>query len=137
LERQERVFALSVMAGKSARAIALEIGVDRNTVMADLRYESRRRSTELGERREYEKARAIAFYEDIERRAIVKSDLWDEILRQVRDDDGADVNAARKTVNDRSLDIAVKARERIDKLLGLDAPTRVEIGVQALLVAIS
>ncbi len=44
--------------------------------------------------------------------------------------------AAGKGVNDRSLDVAIMARSRIDKILGLEAPVRIDTGITVLLASI-
>ena len=40
-------------------------------------------------------------------------------------------------VVDHTLDAMLKARERIDKILGIDAPTRIDIGLTSLLEALA
>ncbi|MDB5069607.1 MAG: hypothetical protein JWM87_718 [Candidatus Eremiobacteraeota bacterium] len=131
LERQEKAFLASVIDGKSVREIAAELGVDKDTVVSDIRHEEQRRADENAERREADKARSIAFYETVARRALRRAEISDEILEQIRD--GAE---CEKKVSDRSFDAALKARERIDKLIGLDAPTKVDLGLQQLMDAL-
>lgn len=132
LARQERVFALSVLYDRSVRAISVEIGIAQSTVITDIRREQERRSVELGERREIEKVRAVAFYEGVIGRAIRKSDANDELIARAIADRTYDLR-----MNDRALESAIKARERIDKLLGLDAPTKIDLGLQTLLDALA
>ncbi len=118
LERQERVFALSVMHGQTVRQIAKLLKIDLGTVLRDIRAEEARRSEELGERREGEKARAVAFYEGVA----------DKALR---------IAANPKMPGDSGrLTDALKARERIDKIIGLDAPVQMEVGIAAFLDAL-
>lgn len=126
LDRQERVFELSVMQGKTMRAIAAELDIACETVTLDLRCEQERRSDEIASRRDQEKARAVEFYQKIIAKALVKSELYDTLLAE----------RAGAKISDHSLDAALKARERIDKVLGVDAPTKVELGIQSLLDAI-
>lgn len=118
LERQERVFNMSVMQGLSARKIAEILQLDSKTVIKDLRSEEARRSEELGDRREAEKARAVAFYEGIANRAISIA-----LSPQMPGDSGR-------------LSEALKARERIDKIIGIDAPVQIEAGLGAFLDAL-
>ena len=118
LERQECVFNLSVMHGMSVRKIASLLELDYKTVVKDLRSEEARRSEELGERREAEKARAVAYYEAIADRAI-----------RISADPKMPGDTARLTE-------ALKARERIDKILGIDAPVQIEAGLGAFLDAL-
>lgn len=125
LERQEHAFSLSVMHGKSVREVAAELGCDKDTAAADIRREQDRRAEELGERRENERVRAVTFYEHIIGRAIAQSDRNDALLV-----------AGKGGFSDRSLDVAIAARARIDKILGLDAPVRIDPGFDVLLAAI-
>jgi hypothetical protein len=124
LARQERVFALSVIEGKTTRQIAVLEGIDRGTVIADLRHESARRAEDLKANREFEIERALSFYDEIAAMAVLKSKMYDGIAR-----------AGGKVV-DHSLDAALKARERKDKILGIDAPTRIDVGLATLLEAL-
>ena len=125
LARQERCFYLSVLHGKTTREIAIEVGITRETVIGDLRAECERRRDENAERREHDTARAIAFYERVMGRAMKRADLADAILEQILNGSDCDEEGkGRKSISDRSLDVAIKARERIDKLLGLDAPAK-------------
>lgn len=118
LERQERVFALSVLSGKTVREIAAELDISAHTVLADLRCEQDRRSEELGERREVEKARAIAFYQHV-------------IAEGLRAADGS--------LDAKGLFVAIRARTRIDAILGLDAPEKISVDgtLQTLVAALS
>lgn len=131
LARQERAFAMSVLGGQSVRDIAAALGIDKDTAAADIRHEEQRRADELGVRRENEKARSVAFYESVADLALKRAAVSDEILVQIRDG-----TECEKKVSDRSYGDAIKARERIDKILGVDAPTRVDLGLQQLLDAL-
>lgn len=123
LARQERIFMASVMGEQSVRQIAARESVSPMTVRADLRREYERRAAELGSRREFELVRAISTYEFVIAEAVRKSNLYDGIAREGR------------WVSDGTLQTLINARTRIDRLLGLDAPTRVDVGLQALLDA--
>lgn len=153
LERQEKVFMLHLQ-GITTRALAKQFNCSQPTILSDLRAEETRRSAELGERREAETAAAIAVYRDIYRRALAKSDMYDEVLASAMErveliEKGAeedslgekrrkvDYQAAGIHVTDRSLDAALKAQERIDKIRGIDAPTKVELGVVGLIDALA
>lgn len=125
LKRQESAFMLSVTKVKSVREIGAELGVDKDTITSDLRHEQERRAEELGERREAEQVRAISFYEGIIAAAMAKSDRLDALLA-----------AGKGGFSDRSLDVAIAARSRIDKLLGLEAPTRVDTSIEMLVAAL-
>lgn len=131
LERQERVYLLNVVKGMTIRAIAAELGICANTVVADIKCEADRRAAELAERRETERAASVAFYDDIAARALKKSDQYDTLVDQAL----ANPELAAR-VTDRALDAALQARTRRDKILGLDAPTKVDIGIQSLLDAL-
>jgi len=154
LERQEKVFLLNLQ-GISTRELARDFKCSQNTILADLRHEELRRSDELASRREGETARSVAMYQDVIRRALAKSDMYDAILAssmakadkaaaEYGDEDPArerrgktDYQAAGIHVTDRSLDAVLKAQERIDKIRGIDAPTKVEVGVQGLIEALA
>lgn len=132
LARQERCFTLSVMQNRTIRQIAAEVGIDTKTVMKDIRAEEQRRADEIADRREMEKARAVTFYGDIAKRALKKSDKHDEFIQRILNDPDFEGK-----INDRSLQDAISARERIDKILGIDAPTKVDLGLQALVDALN
>ncbi|MGD0052333.1 MAG: hypothetical protein ABSD03_11040 [Vulcanimicrobiaceae bacterium] len=123
---------MHVLDGKTIREIKAETGAALETIVADIRFEELRRADELAERREGEKARAIAYYENIGRRALQRAEIADDILEQIRN--GAE---CEKKVNDRSFEAAIKARERIDKLLGLDAPTKGDAAIEKLVEALT
>ncbi len=114
LQRQERVFERSVIDGKTVRFIAKEMGIAQDTVIEDIRQESQRRADELAANRETEQARHLSKIEDLYRRSL-----------QLATTPGTGAMGA-----------ASKALEMRAKILGLDAPTRVEVGVAALLDAI-
>lgn len=119
LARQERVFELSVLEGKTYREIMAELGIASDTLVDDMRYEEARRADELAARRETALARSVAFYDTVKKKALNRAD-----------------NPLMPGDSGRYAD-ALKAQERIDKLQGLDAPTRVDVGVVGLLAAIT
>jgi transposase len=130
LERQEKHFNMSVLDGLTYREIKAKTGASLETIVADIREEALRRADELGDRRESEKARSVAFYESIKVKALRKSELNDKILEKILAGEGG-------KVSDRSLEAALKAQERIDKIQGVDAPTKVDLGLQQLIDAIN
>ncbi len=125
LDRQSECFMLSVE-GWSIRAIAQNKSLACNTVLADIKAEQAVRADQIRERAESEKARSVSFYESVAKRAIRKAEVCDRILDSIAS--GGDAKLTEKY-----LDTAIKARERIDKILGLDAPTKVEIGIATLI----
>lgn len=125
-ERQEKVF-LRHVGGETIRQIAADLRCSTATVTRDLRAEEARRADELAERRATETARAVAYYEEVARDAKRRGEFYDELL--------AERNGAK--VSDHTLDARIQARTRIDKLLGIDAPTKIEVGVQALVDALA
>lgn len=125
LERQEKAYALHIE-GLTYREIAEALKCDKDTVTRDIHAEWERRSSEIEERREFEKARAVNFYERVIGRAMKKSELYDTLLSE----------RAGAKVTDHTLDSAIKARERIDKILGIDAPTKIDLGLEKLVQAL-
>ena len=115
LERQEKAYHASVVLQMSHRAIAKELKVDKDTIADDIRHESRARVEANAANREYNQANALAMLAEVIRRALRRD--------------------SRGQVGDRSLDTIVRAQEQIHKLLGLDAPTKVEVGIQDFLKA--
>jgi hypothetical protein len=123
---QEKAFYHSID-GRSTRWIAAELKIGQRQAAEYVRIEERRRADELGERRETQTARSVQTYERIKQRALSKSDRYDDIVEQIR------TGQSDAKVNDHTLDAAIKAQERIDKVLGIDAPSKVDIGLQSLL----
>ncbi len=124
LERQERVWKLSVLEFKTIRAIAAEVKIAQETVISDLRYEFARVEAETERRRANEQAISIATYQGIAVDAIRKGEMYDGIA-----------GAGGKVV-DHTLDARLKARERLDKILGIESPTRVDLTMQTLIDAL-
>lgn len=147
LARQERSFILSVVEGKSVREIAAELHVDKDTIVKDIRHESERRSAELADQREVEKARSIAVYRHVIKLALAKGARYDQVVKLITGEIEIDpeteeerqkkgTGGGKASVTDRTLGDIVAAQTRIDKLLGVDAPTRVDLGLQQLIDAL-
>jgi hypothetical protein len=119
------------LAGETIDAIAIDLKVNRKTIMLDLKVEGELRAEELGDRRSTEIARAVDFYTDIIRRCLERAEVSDEILVKIRDN-----YAFEGRVSDRSLQEALNARERIDKVLGVEAAVKIDVGMQPLLAAL-
>lgn len=130
LARQNDVYNRRI-AGQTINEIADDLGIDRKTVMRDERCEGELRAKELGERRSTEKAKAVNFYEHVASRALKRANVADEILEKIRDN----IEFEGK-VTDRSLDTALHARERIDKVMGVEEAVKVDLGIQPLLDAL-
>jgi|ERR1700677_1240752 len=128
LARQEACFKLSVVRGKTVREIASELAITQNTVVADIRCERDRRYHEDTERRDRDTTTAVGFYQEIIAMALVRADIALTILQQIADSTGSvkEDKEPSKRISDRYLDTAIKARDRIDKLLGLEAPETVQ-----------
>jgi IS30 family transposase len=117
LERQFQAYNLNVNRGYTIRQIAQALNVGQATVHQDIKLEGERRANELGERRATEIARAVNFYENVIQRAMRRADWADKHY----------ASESKPKFNCRALDVAVKARERIDKIIGLDAAQRVQL----------
>jgi hypothetical protein len=70
IERQEQVFALSVLHGKSHRAIAATLKVNKKTVSRDIEEEAQRRADEIEHRRDVEQAMHLARIDHLYRRGL-------------------------------------------------------------------
>lgn len=114
LQRQERVFALSVLDGRTHREIAKELGLDRGTVARDLRAEAERRSEEIAERREVEHATQLALVDNLFYRSMEMA----------------------HTAGAGGLAAAAKALEMRSRLLGLDQAVKLDTGLEGLLKAL-
>lgn len=132
LVRQERAFMLHI-GGNSIRKIAAALCVAKGTIVADLYAEGRRRAEELGERREFELVRAIATYELILRKSCARSDAYDTLLQEFIDGK----RNGLPSFNDTALKQALKARARIDRLLGLDVQQKTDERLDAFLDALT
>lgn len=137
LDRQGRIFERSVVDQVPYRSIAKEFGVCVATVVKDVRHEEARRADELGERREVEKARAIAVYERVILEGFRLAKKADETVEFGGEDAGSSGVAAPFASLARGLDSVVRARERIDKILGTDAPTKTDLAMEQLLAAMA
>ena len=119
LNRQEQVFEMSVMYGMTVRQIARMLRASLTTIIADLKRETLIRVEAQKAREDHESQIAIEFYTDIARQA---------------------QNAARDPVfpgDVSQFGTAVKARERIDRIKGIDAPVRIDAGIDGLVAALS
>jgi len=119
---QEQAFLLNVIHGKTCREIGKELGIDKDTASKYIRDEEKRRGQELSDARDAHTARAVAFYSAVATKGIKLAEKAEEAFMQPLA---------------RGLDSAIHARERIDKLLGLDAPTKVDVGLQKLVDALT
>jgi hypothetical protein len=82
-----------------------------STVVQHLHEEELRRADELVTRRQEEKARAVGFYSIVACKAIGIAER------------------AQQPGDSGRLAEAIKARLRIDRIIGLDAPSRVDVGL--------
>lgn len=114
LERQEKIFVLNVIGGKSHREIAALLKIDKKTVASDIKAEAKRRAGEIAERRETEQAMHLARVDGFYFRSMELA----------------------MVAGSGALGAAGKALEMRAKILGLDAPTKVELGLQTLLDAL-
>lgn len=129
LERQNKAYNLHLV-DNSYDTIAAELGVDRKTVMRDIKAEAKLRAAELGERRATEIARSVDLYAEVIARAGKRAKLADEILEKIK-------NGSEARVTDQSLQVMINARERIDKVLGVEAAVKIDVGMQPLLEALN
>lgn len=114
LERQRMCFELCVIEGLTHAEAALKLGINRKTVDRDVQVEAELRADELADRRETEKVMHLARLDDLYREALL-----------LKDAPGLGALAVCEKV------LAQRA-----KVLGLDAPTKIEIGIQGLLAAL-
>lgn len=127
-EQQEKAFYLS-LEGRSVREIAAELDLGYSTAAKYVRIEEERRQKQTDADRERNTMRAIETYETIKRRAFKKSDRIDELMESA-------VAGENVRVTDHSLDPALKAQERIDRIRGIDAPLKVDAGIEKLVSAL-
>jgi transposase len=111
---QEQAFYLSIE-GKTCREIAKVLNIDKTTASKYIRAEEQIRADELAGRREAEKARRIARLQKLSKIA----------------EDKADIPGSG------ALGACGKFEEMINRILGVDAPTKVEVGIQALVDALN
>ena len=114
LERQERCFEMHIVEGKTCRQIGAELHIDADTAARDINAESLRRASEIAARREVEQAQHIARIDDLYRKSIALS----------------------SAAGTGALGAAGKALEMRAKILGLDAPTKIDVGLSTLLDAL-
>jgi hypothetical protein len=113
LERQERAFALS-LDGLTHREIAAALSIDKKTAARDIAAEAQRRADELGDRRETEQAIHLARLDRLYRRA----------------------EALERVPGIGALATCAKILEQRARLLGLDAPTKLDSAMDGLLRAL-
>lgn len=112
-ELQEQVYLARVIEHLTVRQVAEKLGIATETVMAYEKAEQVRRVDEIASQREEQQANHLALIDDLHRSAM----------------------ALRSVPGTGSLAAAAKAIEMRAKILGLDAPTRIDIGVQRLVEA--
>ncbi len=115
LDRQERVFQMRVIDRLTVRQVAAKLGISTETVLKDERAELERRAAEIEERREVEKAAHLALIDDLYKQSMLR----------------------KGTPGTGALGAAAKAIEMRAKILGLDAPTKIEAGIQGLVAALN
>jgi hypothetical protein len=133
LERQFRAYQLAVVEEKTVRELAEILGVAQCTVVSDIRHEAERRAEKIRADQDVEVAKSVSFYEGIIRMALQKGKIYDAMIARALKDQTARLQAK---VNDRTLDTALKARERIDKVLGIESPIKIDTGLSTLLDAL-
>lgn len=119
---QEQAFFLNVIEAKSCRQIAEVMGIAPDTASKYIRAEGKRRAADLEATYESEKARSIAFYDEVAARGLTLAQKADDAFMQPLI---------------KGLDSAVHARERRDKILGLDAAVKIDAGLQPLIDALT
>ena len=115
LERQAQVFRMNVMERKTVREIAKELDISQETVISDIRAEAQLRADERAQLREADMAIQVELTER----------LLDDSMR-LADKPGTG-----------ALGAAAKAIEMRSKLLGLDAPTKIDAGLDAIMDALN
>lgn len=115
LSRQEQVFKLRVIDRLTVRQTAAKLGISLETVIADEKAELELKAAEIDDRRAVEQAAHLALVDDLYKQSM----------------------ARKGTPGTGALGAAAKALEMRAKILGLDAPTKVELGVQALVDALA
>jgi hypothetical protein len=99
----------------TVRQVAAKLKISQDTVIADEKAELERRADEIEGRRDVELAAHLSLVDD----------LYLESMKR------------KGTPGTGALGAAAKALEMRSKLLGLDAPTKVEIGIQQLVDALA
>jgi len=101
--------------GRTGREIAAKLGIGKNTVTKYVRAEEELRVNELVGRRESEKARRLARLYELSRAAL----------------------DARWVPASGGLAACARFEEMINRILGVDSPTKIDVGLQTLLDALS
>lgn len=114
IHRQAQVFEMSVFGDKTYREIAQELGISAVTVVSDMKAEAELRAAGLAQMRGSEQARHLALVE----RHFIES------------------MALKSIPGTGALGAAAKSLEMRAKVLGLDAPTKIDIGIAGLLEAL-
>lgn len=109
---QEKAFYLSVE-GKTCRQIGEILGINKTTASEYIRAEEALRAEELGAQREAEKARRIARLQHL-------SKLAEE---------------SRSIPGSGAFGACGKFEEMINRILGVDAPTKIDLGLETLFSA--
>lgn len=115
LSRQEQVFKLRVLERMTVRQVAAKLKIAPETVTKDERAELELRASEIEDRRATEKAAHLAIIDD----------LYLQSMKR------------KGTPGTGALGAAAKAVEMRAKILGLDAPTKVDVGLQKLVDALN
>jgi hypothetical protein len=145
LARQARVYDMNVLECMTIREIAAELEISTHTVESDLRAEEALRVEHLANEKESAQKRAVDTYQNIIRRARNRGFVNAELVTTL---DGALEEGGVPDPEDRAawaeyqekkrrrkeaaqvveemLVVEIKARERIDKLLGLEAATKLD-----------
>lgn len=110
---QEQAFYLHIE-GQTVREIGAELGINYKTAARYVREEERLRAKEFEENREAERARRVA--------------RWQQISRQC--------DTYVSVPGSGALGAKAKAEENIDKILGVAAPTKIDLGIQGLVDAL-
>jgi hypothetical protein len=124
-ELREKAFYLHIE-GHSYRAIGQILEIHPDTAGKYVRAEYELRVVEFDKNRDEATFRAWAFYESVKRRAIKRAEAYDAAM-------GA---GTAKGLSDNSFMAALKAQERIDKILGVDSPSKLDDSLRRLAEAL-
>lgn len=130
VELREKAFTMRLDRA-SLRDIAKALHCNKDTAKILVDEELAIRAEERKAQRETDKEDSISFYEAVQKRALDQHDTELSILKKI--DSGARENAK---VSTHALSDGIRAQERIDKIKGIDAPTKLDLGLQDLLGAL-
>jgi hypothetical protein len=116
--------------GYSYRAIAAELGINRETVMLYVRFVTAQRAEQVAKDRERQVQESCEFYDVVAIKALEMHDAVRTTLDAIADH--AETFEGEVRINEHYLSDALKARERKDKLMGLDAPLKIDGTLRAL-----